>query len=339
MRRWTIPRAPGGRWPGRPSCGRWIGAICAVDVLLAAGACSTGEGARSPQPLRVLRLTTGSPGAGFQPLGDALARTYRTAFPHLTVHVIESPGSVRNVEAIQNGEADLGFAFADVAYVAFVGRLHDKPFARLRGIAVLQLNPLHLLVRAQSPIRDVSGLRGRRVGVGPPGSGTVLTAGLMLRASGIDPESVRTESLQFNEASTQLIAGQLDAMFVNASYPSESVTLATRAGARLLAIEGAAVDRLRHDYPFLRLTAIPAGTYPGHPRPVHTIGVDNLLVCHSDLDEDLVYELTKSFFGGLPALASEQTSLRLMDFSQGPATPIPLHDGAARYYRERELFR
>ena len=79
--------------------------------------------------------------------------------------------------------------------------------------------------------------------------------------------------------------------------------------------------------------------YPAHPRSVHTIGVDNMLVCSNDLDEDFVYELTKSLFNGLPALAAEQTSLRLMDVSQGPATPIPLHDGAARYYRERELFR
>jgi TRAP transporter TAXI family solute receptor len=339
MRCWTIPRARGASWLGWPSRGLWMGAICALELLLATIACSTGEGAHSPQPPGVLRLTTGSPGAGFHPLGDALARTYRRAFPHLTLKVIESPGSVRNVEAIQNGEADLGFAFADVAYVAFVGRLHDEAFSRLRGIAVLQLNPLHVLVRVESPIRDVSGLRGRRVGVGPPGSGTALTAGLMLRAFGIDPESVRAEYLQFNEASKRLIAGQLDALFVNASYPSESVTLATKAGARLLAIEGAAVDRLRHDYPFLRLTAIPAGTYPAHPRPVHTIGVDNVLVCSTDLPEDLVYELTKSFFGGLPALAAEQNSLRLMDFSQAPATPIPLHDGAARYYRERELFR
>jgi TRAP transporter TAXI family solute receptor len=288
---------------------------------------------------QTLRLSTGSPGAGFHPLGVALGGAYRDAFPHLNLEVIESPGSVHNVEAIQRGEADIGFAFADVAYVAFVGGLGDRSFSRLRGMAVLQLNPLHLVVRAQSPIRGVAGLRGRRVGVGPPGSGTALTAGLVLRAFGIDPEAVHAELLQFNDASTQLAAGQLDAMFVNASYPAESVSMATKAGARLLAIEGAAVDRLRHDYPFLRLTAIPAGTYAAHPAPVHTIGVDNLLVCRSDLDEELVYELTKTFFASLPSLVGQQRSLRLMDFAQVPATPIPLHEGAARYYRERELFR
>jgi uncharacterized protein len=317
-------------------------AIGLLSLTFVSGGCR-GKGQPAPVPAgasrRVLRLTTGSPGAGFHPLGVALGAAYRDAFPQLNLDVIESPGSVHNVEAIQRSEADIGFAFADVAYVAFVGGLGDRSFTNLRGMAVLQLNPLHLVVRAQSPIRDVSALRGRRVGVGPPGSGTALTAGLVLRAFGIDPEAVHAELLQFNDASAQLVAGELDAMFVNASYPSDAVSMAAKAGARLLPIEGAAVDRLRHDYPFLRLTAIPAGTYAAHPAPVHTIGVDNLLVCRSDLDEDLVYELTKTFFASLPALVGQQRSLRLMDFAQVPATPIPLHEGAARYYRERELFR
>jgi TRAP transporter TAXI family solute receptor len=303
-------------------------------------ACAPGErpvaAANTHDPLR---LTTGTPGAGFHPLGVALGRAYGAAFPNLRVEVIESPGSVRNVEAIEHGEADIGFAFADVAYVAFFGGLGDMPFANLRGIAVLQLNPLHLVVRPGSGIGDVASLRGRRVGVGPPGSGTALTAGLVLRAFGIDPGELQTALLPFNEASARLVDGQLDAMFVNASYPAESVSFAAKAGARLIAIEGPAVDRLRHDYPFLRLTAIPSHTYAAHDVPVHTIGVDNLLVCRKDLDEDLVYELTRTFFAALPALVSQQASLSLMDFSQVPATPIPLHEGAARYYRERELFR
>src|SRR4029077_5109233 len=102
----------------------------------------------STAPRRTLRLTTGTPGAGFHPLGEALGRAYRRAFPELDVEVIESPGAVHNVEAIERGEADIGFAFADVAYVAFVGGLADRSFGRLRGMAVLQLNPLPLVVPA-----------------------------------------------------------------------------------------------------------------------------------------------------------------------------------------------
>ena len=88
-----------------------------------------------------------------------------------------------------------------------------------------------------------------------------------------------------------------------------------------------------------RLSAgsIPADTYPGQHERIHTIGVDTLLVCRSDLSEPLVHDLTKRLFDVLPTIAQRQTSLRLMDIEQAPATPIPLHEGAARYYREREL--
>lgn len=323
------------RTPDRPRTR--VGACVRIGVLAVAAAAGCVSHAESNRLDRVpLRLTTGNPGGGFYPLGEALARAYRAAgFP---VEVHESPGSVRNVEAIQRGEADLGFAFAHVAYVAFAGRLQNAAFDRLRGIAVLQPNPLHLVVRQQSGIRSAADLRGRRVSVGPPGSGTALTASLVLQAFGIPPDSMHLDQLAFNDASAELVAGRLDAIMVDASYPSEAISRATRAGAELLAIDGPPVERLRHDYPFLRLMAIPAGTYPGHARPVHTIAADNVLLCRSDLDEALVYELTKALFAALPTLSADQGSLRLVDVAHVPATPVPLHDGAARYYRERELF-
>jgi TRAP transporter TAXI family solute receptor len=335
--------ADGGSTLRRSSMSGAAGAWTAVSLFLAAAsiaACSPTHAAQAPAPLR-LRLTTGSPGAGFQPLGDALANAYRASWAALDVEVIESPGSVSNIEAIQTGNADLGFAFADVAYLGYVGRLSGlaQPLSRLRGIAVLHLTPLHLVVRDASNIHDIAELRGKRVGLGPPGSGTALTAGLVMQAFGLAPESVHAQTLRFNDAATRLATGTLDAMFVNASYPAKSVRAAVMGGAHLIPLAGVVVDRLRHDHPFLRLTKIPEGTYPGQPAAVHTVGVDTLLVCRSELDETFVYQLTRRFFEALPALAGSQESLRLMDLEQAPATPIPLHEGAARYYRERELLR
>jgi TRAP transporter TAXI family solute receptor len=324
----------------RPSVRR-SGLPAALIGLVAMAACQLGS-ASSPATLPpIVRLTTGTPGAGFHPLGEALSRAYDRGVPLLRVQVHESAGSVSNVEAIQRGDADLGFAFADVAYMAFIGRLDGQPerFDRLRGVAVLQLTPLHLVVRADSGIRTFSDLRGRRIGVGPAGSGTALTAGLVLKAEGIEPTAIRAESLRFNEAAGRLMDGALDAMFVNASYPAESVRVATSAGARLLPLVGRTIEHLRHEYPFFRLTMIPGSTYPGHPDAIHTIGVDALLVCRRDLEESLVYDLTRRLFEALPSLSSQQESLRLMDVELAPATPIPLHEGAARYYRERELWR
>jgi TRAP transporter TAXI family solute receptor len=110
-------------------------------------------------------------------------------------------------------------------------------------------------------------------------------------------------------------------------------------GAVLLPLEGPAIDAVRRESIFLHPTVIPEGTYPGQHGPIHTVGVHNLLVCRRDLDEGLVYRLTRRLFEVLPSLVQQQDSLRLVDLQQAPATPIPLHPGAARYYRERELAR
>jgi len=156
-----------------------------------------------------------------------------------------------------------------------------------------------------------------------------------LRSLGLDATAVRVESLKYNEAAARLAAGGIDALFVTGSDPVDSVRTAAHAGARILPLTGPAIEQLRHDYPFFRPTVIHGGTYPGHPGSIHTIGVDNLLLCRRTLDETTVHDLTKQFFTRLSSLAILST----MDLEQAPATPIPLHDGAARYYRERELSR
>jgi len=311
--------------------------VAGCVVALYAFGCRPVEPARAA-PVRV-RFSTGTPGGGFYPLGEGLARAYERSLEAVDLRIQPSAGAVANVEAIQRGDADLGFAFADVAYVAYVGRLAGAsvPFERLRGIAVLQLTPVQLVVRRDPHIREVSDLRGRRIGVGPLGSGTALTAGLVLEAFGIAASSVQTETLQFNDAADRLVRGTLDAMFDTAIYPAESVMAATRAGARIMPLTGAPIEHLRRDYPFLRVTVIPRDTYPGMSSAIRTIGVDSLLICRSDLDETLVYDLTRRFFEALPSLSSSLGALRFMDLDQAPATPIPLHDGAARFYREREL--
>lgn len=289
----------------------------------------------------IVRLTSGTPGAGFHPLGESLARAFDRHVPEIRLEVQESPGAVRNLQALQLGTADIGFAFADVAYMAYVGRLGETsgPFDRLRGIAVLQLTPLHLIARLGSGVRSIQDLRGRRVGIGPSGSGTALTSAIVLNAFGIDPDDVTTVPVSFSDVARLLETQVLDAAFVNAGYPAESIARASAVGARLLPVDGPAVNALRAQYPFFRETFIPANTYRGQTTAVRTIGVDNLLLCRADLPESLVYDLTRAFFEVLPDLSSERISLRMMDLANAPAAPVPLHDGAARYYRELELTR
>lgn len=321
---------------------RWGAFTPSVFVLAAlalAGAC----GGTEPRDghVTLLRLATGVPGATFNPIGSALAGVLAAHIPGVRVDVIETGGSSANVEAIHNGSADLGLAFADVAYMAYVGQptASARPLDNLRGIAVLSPAPLHVVVRGHSGIASIRDLRGRRVSLGPAGSGTALTATVVLEAHGIPPDALEAESMPFNEAADLLGRGGLDAIFVSAGYPAESVTAATTFGGEILDVSGPQVDVLRSEYPFFRMAVVPAGVYPSHGRVVRTIGVHTLLVCSSWLPEELVHEIAEAFFGALPRLASRIGALRLIDLARAAATPIPLHPGAARYYREQELFR
>jgi len=312
-----------------------------VGTCLVAAACAEEPSVRvqAQEPLSV-RLRTGPQGGGFFPLGEQLAHAIGDRVPGVVIQTLSSSGAVANVHAVQDGTTELGFTFADVAYIAYSGQLtgDPRPFERLRAIAVLQVTPIALAVRADLPIHSPADLRGRRVGLGPSGSGTALTARLILKAFGVDTSVSDIETIGFQEAASRLADGTLDAMFDNAINQSDSLRRAIESRARLVPIEGPSVDNLRREYPFLKLTTISRLMYPGLPASVHTIGVDGVLICRSDLDEHLVYNLTKQLFVSIETL-SGSGALRAMDVSQASATPIPLHDGAARYYRERELSR
>jgi TRAP transporter TAXI family solute receptor len=314
------------------------------SLLAAAVPCAVALACASepPRPARaVVRFTVGTPGGGIYALADALVREYRRSFPNLDFVVRDRPTAVGNVTTVARGDADFAFSYADTAYSAYVAGARGPvpPIDQIRGVAVLQLAPIHLVVGHHVAARSIRGLAGLRVGVGPPMSSTLLEASLLLDTYGVDRSQMHLESLPFDQAAERLSRGTLDAFFEIASYPAESVRRALSDGATLVPLEGPVIDVLRHQSVFLNRTVIPAHTYPRQATSIHTLGVHNLLVCRRDLDEGLVHELTGRLFELLPSLVTDQDSLRLVDLHQAPATPIPLHDGAARYYRERELER
>lgn len=256
--------------------------------------------------------------------------------PEVTVQAVTPGGlSVTSLEDLQRGTTDVGIAMADVAYLAFAGQLDDSPraFDQLRGMAVLNINSLHLIVGARTRVDSVDDLRGLHVALGPVGSATALLADMLLQAYGLDRSQVRGERLPYLAAAEQLVSGDLDAAFMTQTPPADPALIATKAGARLVDIAGPRVEALRARHPFLKRTLIPAETYPNQGRAVHTVGVDLVLLCRADMDEDVVYRLLEGYFATRPG------SVPPTDFERAPATPIPLHAGAARYYRQRELAR
>jgi TRAP transporter TAXI family solute receptor len=297
-----------------------------------------------PQPAARVPVTilTGGTGGSFYPLGAALAEMYTKQIPSIQASAYSTVASVFNVQAIQQAKADVAFTQGDVAYFAYRRGTEEipHPHTRLRGIAVLWVNTVQLVVPKDSDVRRVGDLVNRRVGVGSPASGTQIVARLVIEGHGLDYSAVRSEQLSFAEAVGRMENRTLDAGFVVASYPVSAVTdMNSTVGVRLIPVERLNVDRMRSDYPFIKPMIIPAGTYRGQESDLNTLGVDNILVCREDLPEELVYQLTKVLFESLGQLSESDAGARLVDPEDGPTTPIPLHPGAARYYREREILR
>jgi TRAP transporter TAXI family solute receptor len=298
---------------------------------LAAGMLAlTGCHFRTAEPAKrpVLRLSYNGERSRFF---EALVDAYRRDLPEVDLEPVPL-GATTVGEAINSGTVDVGVSSADVTYAQYTGKLDGKsaPLSRLRAVAMLWMTPLQLIVRQDSRIRGIADLphQGR---VGIARADTI--ARLALSALGIEP-SVRAN---LNEAGDGLSDGTLDAIvFARGLAWSPDAVGAVRVAIRVVPLDGERVERIRELDPFYQPAAIAQGTYPGQPNAVRTFGVQAILICRSDLTEQLVYELTKYFFEY--ASSPDHPPMPPIDMELAPATPIPLHAGAARYYRERELF-
>jgi TRAP transporter TAXI family solute receptor len=261
----------------------------------------------------------------------ALVRAFAAEMPDVEVRFVQREGNSDYISALQKGEVDLAFVLADTAYLAFVGQLDGVHYDQLRGIAALDPYPLFLVVRGGSAIRAIEDLQGKHVNAGSLGAlGTDVAGDFALKALGIKAEISHGV---YTVASARLLDGNLDAMFAQGSYPPDRLRDLLNHGARILPLSRVDVARLHRYYPFVRGMVIPAGVIGDEP--ILTIALDRLLVCRAGLDEDLVYGVTKALFASLPDLATLDVALRQMNAEDAPATPIPLHEGAARYYREQ----
>jgi hypothetical protein len=286
-----------------------------------------------------IRVSAGVPTGTFGPFSEALVRGYNELMPELRTELVDTPGSVRNLEALENGMVDLGLAQAGIAYMAYNGRLPDshQPLRNIRGVAVLNSSIVHLLVKRQSHADSIDDVKGLRVGVGPIGTGNAVMSELLL--SPYTAPAPQTLGVPAGQTADTLLNGRIDAAFIISGIPHDEVGRATRDGARLIHVNGAVMDQLRSGYPFFRSAVIPASTYPNQREPIQTLSIDVVLLTRKDLDDAFVRRLTASLFQMLPRLTSELDFLRDMDPERAPATPVPLHRGATLYYRERELRR
>ncbi len=287
-------------------------------------------------------IYTGSgPGSVYFAIGSMLAKVINQKSQTLAAKGVTSGASVANVKAIAKGEAQVAIAQNDVTYYAIKGiaQFEGNPVKNIRAIATLYPEPLQLVVRADSNLKSLNDLVGKRVVVGAAGSGCAQTAERVLKAAGVW-DKINKIYQTFEEAAQSLVLGQVDAEFTIIGYPAPAIEMiAVNVPVNLISIPDDIVKKL-HDqgYPFYVRVTIPKGTYKGMENDVQTIAVKATLVVDEKLPNDVVYEITRVLYTSIDDLATAHQlakQIKMSDAFEG--VTIPLHPGAIKFFEEKGL--
>ena len=292
-----------------------------------------------------ISIGTGGVTGVYYPTGGAICRLVnKSRKEHGIRCAVESTGgSVYNINTIKAGELEFGVAQSDWQHHAYNGtsKFADNPFPELRAVMSVHPEPFTLIVRGDSGIDSFEALKGKRVNVGNPGSGQRATMEVVMDAFGIgmDDLALATE-YKGSEMAKQLCDNNIDAMIYTIGHPAAAVKEATTTcDAKLVSVTGAPIDKLIADNPFYRVATIPGGMYKGTDGATATFGVGATFVTSTNVPEETVYIVAKSVmeniedFKGLhPAFANLEPAQMVKD-----GLSAPLHDGAARAYKELGL--
>lgn len=346
------------RAPPAIPAGRWLAlALAAVLTAVVAVAGSGGRAAAQPQaPEEVifLRIGTGPTGGTYFPVGGLIANAISNppgsrpcdrggscGVPGLIAAAVSTSGSVANVEALEAGTLAMALVQADVGFWAwradgiFAGR---EPVEDLRAIAALYPESIHLVARADSGIKSVADLKGKRVSLGEEKSGTLVEARLILNAHGLRLADLEPVYLRPGPSADKLAAEELDAFFFVGGAPIQAVAdLAERTDLRLVPINGPAAAKLADVFPYLSRNVIPAGTYPRQNADVPTLAVGAVLMTTSAMTPDIAYQITRALWHPVSLdlyRSGHPTGSRMDPMTAAESTGVPLHPGARRFYDE-----
>jgi TRAP transporter TAXI family solute receptor len=294
---------------------------------------------RTP-PSGRMTFATGTKAGVYQLYGEKLRSELAVDMPELSVELKTSLGSQQNVAMVATREAQFAIAAADAVQNY---RNEQGPGASdLRGVARLYDDYLHLVVPVGSPVQHVQDLKGLKVGIGPDHSGVQLIADGLLRAAGLDrEEDVVAYRDGIDTAPGKLERGEIDAFFWSGGLPTRGLRdLADRFDFRLVPIEANLVtalhrqsDMIGHHY---RPATMPESAYPGmmDGKPVETLAVSNLLITRKDVDPELTEWFTSAVIRSRDDIGKDVHAAQLVDVRTAVDTyPVPLHEGALRYYR------
>jgi TRAP transporter TAXI family solute receptor len=290
-----------------------------------------------------INVLTGGTSGIYYPLGVALSQIYGKAIPEAKSSVQSTKASVENLNLLQAGRGEVAFTLGDSLSAAWKGDPEvgfKAPLDKLRGIAGIYPNYVQIVASAESGIRTLADLKGKRVSVGAPRSGTELNARAVFKAAGLTYQDFgKVEYLPFGESVELIKNRQLDATLQSAGLGVASIRdLATAVRIVVIPVPADVIEKIG-DAAYLPAT-IPAGTYEGQASDVPTAAINNYLVTHQGVSDDVAYKMTKALFDNLDQMVSAHAAaknIKLEDAAKG--MPVPLHPGAEKFYREKGLLK
>ncbi|ATW42640.1 TAXI family TRAP transporter solute-binding subunit [Glaesserella parasuis] len=264
-----------------------------------------------------------------------------TAKTNVKCNAPSTGASVANLNAIADKQMEMGIAQSDWQYHAYNGSssFEGKKNDKLRAVFSIHPEPFTVMARTDAKIANFDDLKGKRVNVGDPGSGTRATMNVILAAKGwTDKEFKVASELKPAEMASVMCDNNLDAITYNVGHPNGALKeAAASCDAHLVPVTGEAIDKLVADHPYYAKATIPGGLYKGTDNPVDTFGVYATLVTSADVDADRVYTVVKAVFDNFDRFKRLHPAFENLKEEEmiKNALSAPLHEGAIRYYKER----
>ena len=299
------------------------------------------------QPRRLVTIASGWVVGVYYPLAGAMSRiAYNAKDLNIRATVEASGASVANAQLIGTGDADFALLQNDIAFYAYNGvtlpAFRGKPVRNMGGVFTIYPELVHIVATQASGVKSIKDLKGKRVVLGPQGSGTEQNALQTLSVYGIkESDLAKAEHIEAGTAAEELKGARVDAAFFTTGLGSAVIVdLFISSKVVMLPIDHVPGEALRKEYPFYTLEKIPANTYRGQEREVLAPAVLAMMVARTDLPADLVYKFTKAIFDNLAEFHSAHAAAKSLTLPTAQnGMPLPLHPGAERFYREKGMVR
>lgn len=325
---------------------RWGSMILAgviLGLILVTGDCGLAAEQKVSSPSDIA-ISTASAGGAWYPIGAGMAEVIRKSLPGIQARVQTTGGGVENVKLVNDGKTEIGITISYLAYNGYHGiDPYKNKMQNIRTLCSgLSTGVMQVVVPANSKIKSLADLKGKKISVGPAGGGALTVLNDIFQEYGFKMSNVTPSYVSYDEGVTMMTDGHIDAAVVYAALPTPAVkTLSTGPNPfRMLDLEENVQKSLLSKYPYYVPIKIPKDMY-GTGSDIRVVGTPNIVIIYSKLSDQLVYNITKAFFEpkNLEIIQTSHPSAKGLTLERAVLAAVPLHPGAEKFYREKGVLK